>query len=947
MAAGTADPSFAEAERRVIEVVRALALEVGGARAERAVAPRASLDGDVGLGSLEKVELLSRLEVAFGRRLDDRYVCLDTPRDFAALIAGGAAPEAGPEAAAEPAAERLGPATPAPPSRTIQEALWARADREPARTHVWMRADDEPERAITYGALRDEAAAVAGALAERGLRRGQAVALMLPTGLDFLAAFHGVLLAGGIPVPIYPPARLDRLEEYAARQAAILADAGAAFLLTIDRARAVAALLQPKAPSLGQVATVRELVDMAASWGSPDGAGSDAAFIQYTSGSTGAPKGVLLTHDNLLSNLGAVGDALRMTPDDVGGSWLPLYHDMGLIGSWLFCLHAGLPIAIMSPLAFLSRPERWLRMIHDHRVTLSPAPNFAYELCARKIPDAALEGLELSSWRVALNGAEPVSPETIERFVARFSACGFRRETMFPAYGLAENSVALCFPPPGRGPVIDEVDRTAFARDGRAEPWAGNGAPLRFVSVGKAVLGHEVRVVDERGAELPERAVGRLVFRGPSMTPGYFNKPEATEAIRVEGGFLDTGDLAYRAGGEIHVTGRRKDLIIKAGRNFVPQEIEEAASAVAGVRRGCVVAFGAARDGLGTERLVVVAETRASGAGDRESIERAIVSAVNAAVGVPPDAVELAPPGAVPKTSSGKIRRTATRDLYLAGALGRAAGTTASTKLRLLAGAAADGTRRLAHSLRRAAFAAWLAVLGVAVVAVFWPPVALARSQALAFSLGRRAARTLFGLGGCRLRAEGLEHLGGGPYVLACNHTSFADVLALMAMLPEGFVFLAKKEIARWPIIGAFIRAGRHLTVDREDVERSVADAAAVTRALAEGTSVLIFPEGTFSAGPGLRPFRLGAFRTAVETGRPVVPMAVRGARRVLRDKTLIPRPGPIDLWIGEPQRPRGEGWAATVDLRDRVFADIARHCGEPRLDVVPGPPRKAPAAAR
>jgi 1-acyl-sn-glycerol-3-phosphate acyltransferase len=222
--------------------------------------------------------------------------------------------------------------------------------------------------------------------------------------------------------------------------------------------------------------------------------------------------------------------------------------------------------------------------------------------------------------------------------------------------------------------------------------------------------------------------------------------------------------------------------------------------------------------------------------------------------------------------------------------------------------------------------------------------VALLRSQALAFSLGRRAARTLFLLGGCRLQVEGLEKLAGGPFVLACNHTSFADVLALMAMLPEGFVFLAKKEILGWPIVGSFIAAGRHLTVDRADAERSVADAAAVTRALSEGTSVLIFPEGTFSAAPGLRPFRLGAFRTAVETGRPVVPMAIRGARRVLRDKTLIPRPGPIDLWIGEPQRPRGEGWSATVDLRDRVFAEIAARCGEPRLDVVPGPPRRAAA---
>jgi 1-acyl-sn-glycerol-3-phosphate acyltransferase len=624
----------------------------------------------------------------------------------------------------------------------------------------------------------------------------------------------------------------------------------------------------------------------------------------------------------------------------VGASWLPLYHDMGLIGSWLFCLHAGLPIAIQSPLAFLTRPERWLRAIHEHRVTLSPAPNFAYELCARKIPDRALEGLDLSSWRVALNGAEPVNPDTIDRFVRRFEPYGFRREAMFPAYGLAENSVALCFPPPGRGPLIDAVDRESFERKGVAAPSTGGAPPLRFASVGTAVRGHEVKVVDAAGAEVADRVVGRLVFRGPSMTSGYFRQPEATEAIRGAGGFLDTGDLAYHAGGETYVTGRSKDLIIKAGRNLVPQEIEEVASGVDGIRKGCVVAFGVGREGLGTEELVIVAETRVTAPGERDALEAKVVGRVASAIGLPPDAVVLAAPGAVPKTSSGKIRRSATRDLYLAGGVRPPRGSR-RLRLRLAAGAAAHEIRDRLAVARRALYLSWLAVLAPSVVAVFWPPVAVFRRQSLAFGLGRAAARALFRLGGCRLRADGVENVRGGPYVLACNHTSFADVLALMALLPQGFVFLAKKEITGWPIISSFIAAGGHLTVDREDVGRSVADAGRITRTLDDGTSVLIFPEGTFTATPGLRPFRLGAFRTAVDSGRPVVPMALRGARRVLRDKTFLPRPGPIDLWVGAPVHPRGTDWAAVVELRDRVAAEIARHCGEPRLDVVPGPLRK------
>jgi fatty-acyl-CoA synthase len=942
MATETTPQSFEAAEEQVLAVIRGLAEEVGGGRAARAVAPKASLDRDIGLGSLEKVELLVRLEAAFGRTFDDRYLALDTPREFARLLVdvdGGIAPC---PAAAAPAADvRLEPATPAASVNTIHESLWSRADEHPLRPHVYLREDDGTETTITYGRLRDEAAAVAGALRERGVARGDTVALMLPTGLDFLAAFHGILLAGGIPVPIYPPARLDRLEEYAARQSAILADAGVTVLLTVARARAVAALLRPRVPSLRDVATVRELADAGAPWIEPGGRGSDPAFIQYTSGSTGAPKGVLLTHANLLANVVAVGAALRMTPVDVGAIWLPLYHDMGLIGSWLFCMHAGLPIAIQSPLSFLSRPERWLWTIHDRRATLSPAPNFAYELCVKKIPDRALEGLDLSSWRVALNGAEPVNPETIDRFVKRFEPYGFRREAMMPVYGLAENTVAVCFPPPGRGPVVDAIERDVFERERRAAPWSGNGsAPLRFVSVGQAVQGHEVRIVDDGGLQVADRTVGRLVFRGPSMTSGYFHKPEATAAIRVADGFLDSGDLAYRADGEFYVTGRRKDLIIKAGRNLVPQEIEEIASTVEGIRKGCVVAFGIDRPALGTEELVIVAETRASQPAAREALQAKVIERVATAIGVPPDTVVLARPGAVLKTSSGKIRRAATRDHYIAGALGQSGGTSLATRLRLFAGAAAAALGDRAAAAARAGYAAYVAVLGVLIVGVFWTPVALVRRQSLAFGLGRTAARWLFRLGGCRLRVEGVERLQGGPYVLTCNHTSFADVLALMAMLPQGFVFLAKKEITGWPVIGSFIKAGRHLTVDREDAAHSVADAGKIGRALAEGTSVLIFPEGTFTTSPGLRPFRLGAFQTAVDVGRPVVPMALRGARRVLRDKTLVPRPGPIELWIGEPLHAQGTGWNAVVDLRDRVAAAIAQHCGEPRLDVVPGPLR-------
>jgi 1-acyl-sn-glycerol-3-phosphate acyltransferase len=949
-AAGAPGPRPEAVLERVLDVVRALARETGGPRAEHAVSPGASLDREVGLGSLERVELVARLERAFGRALDDRFLGLDTASSLARALEDGqgALPlrlEAREEA--QGAAADVGTGV-----RTLHESLWRHAVLDPSRVHVFLRAGaeglfDATEEVVTYGRLREEAAAVAGGLRERGVARGDTVALMLPTGLDFLRSFLGVLLARAVPVPIYPPVRLDRLEEYAVRQSAILRDAGARLLVTIPRARPVASLLKPAVPTLAGVVTAGDLAASGPPVPGPEGEGSDPALIQYTSGSTGQPKGVLLTHDNLLANIGAIGAGLAMRATDVGVSWLPLYHDMGLIGSWLLCLHRGIPLTLLPPTAFLARPERWLWAIHQRRATLSPAPNFAYELCARRIPDEALEGLDLSSWRAAFNGAEPVSPGTLARFARRFGPFGFRPEAMTPAYGLAECSVGLAVSPAGRGPRVDRVAREPFQREGRAVA-AGptDQAALEFVSAGRELPGHEVRIVDEAGTDVAERTVGRLVFRGPSMTSGYYRQPEATAAIALPGGWLDSGDLAYRADGEIHVCGRRKDVIIKGGRNLVPQEIEEAAAAVEGVRRGCVVAFGVENPALGTEGLVVVAETRTTDPDEQERLMGAVTERVAEAVELPPDRVVLVPPGAVPKTSSGKVRRADAKAQYLAGTLGRPPRTTLAQRARLLAAACGEAVRRWARGARRALYAGWLAVALSLLLLPTWLLVAVVPSRRLAFALSRFAARAGLRLAGCRLEAEGLERLPRrGPLVLASNHASYADVSTLLALLPSGFLFVAKREVLRFPLVGAFVRRCGHLTVDRWDALQSVSDADVVGQALRAGETVLFFPEGTFVAATGLRPFRLGAFMAAALASAPVVPLALRGTRHVMRGDWGLPRPGRISLWVGEPVAPDGTDMAALVRLRARVADAIAAHCGEPRLDLVAAGPERPPSA--
>jgi len=937
-AASSAAPGVREAaEERVLDVVRQLLTELGGTRALRAASPAASLERDLGLGSLERVELLLRLESAFGRSLDESCLQIDTPAGLARVLLEAGAPER-----LEPVSRGsiLGPAAVVAAAPTVHEALWRRAQAEPDRPHVYLREEDGRELTITYGQLLAEAAAIAGGLRERGVRPGETVALMLPTGLDFLRSFQGILMARAIPVPIYPPVRLDRLEEYARRQSAILADAQVRMLVTIERGRPVASLLKAAVPSLVEVTTAAALAAVGASAAAPEGAGADPAFIQYTSGSTGSPKGVLLTHDNLLANIRAIATALDAQPTDVGASWLPLYHDMGLIGTWLFCMRQGIPLALMSPLTFLTRPERWLWAIHERRATLSAAPNFAYELCVRRIPDSALEGLDLSSWRCALNGAEPVSVETLDRFARRFARYGFRREALTPVYGLAENSVALTVPPAGRGPRVARVAREPFAREGRAEPAGEDDAgALAFVSVGTPIAEHEVRILDDEGADAPDRTVGRLVFRGPSMMQGYFRQPEATDAIRVADGWLDSGDLAFRADGEIHIAGRRKDLIIKAGRNLVPQEVEEVASEVEGIRKGCVVAFGVNHPRLGTESLVVVAETRETDGARREALVAAVTDRVSAAIGLPPDAVALVPPGAVPKTSSGKIRRADTKRMYEEGALGAPRGASVWQRARLVAAAGWSELRPRLRSVPRGLYAAYLMAVAAGLVLFGWLPAMLAPRRTAA-ALGRWVARTGVRLAGVRAAVEGLENLRGpGPFILAANHCSYADVPVLMSLLPVDYLFVAKKEVRGWPLVGAFVRKVGHLTVDREDAQQSLADAGEVAHALEAGRSVLFFPEGTFGAAAGLRPFRLGAFKLAVDTGVAVVPLALRGTRRVLRGDGRLPRPGSVRLWIGPPIAAEGEGWRAVVGLRDRVADAVAAHCGEPRLDVVAGGP--------
>ena len=915
-------------EQKVLDVVAELVTELRAGE-RTTVARGESLEADLGISSLERVELLLRLERAFGVRLGDvAMTSARTPADLASAIA-----EAG-DIPAERQPERRLAGVPASTSAatagTIVEALAWHAERVPDRVHIRLREESGEETPLTYGWLWRAAQAIAGGLAERGLGRGDKIAIMLRTEQRFFPTFIGTLMAGCVPVPLYPPFRLDRIEEYVHRQVAILRNAEARILVTFGEVARVAGLLVQQVPSLDSVATPESL-DGEPRRPAPATPG-DPALIQYTSGSTGQPKGVLLSHDNLLANIRALVCRFDITSRDVGVSWLPLYHDMGLIGAWLGPLYFGAPLALMSPLAFLARPVRWLRALDAHRGTLSPAPNFAFDLCTKRIADDELDGLDLSSVRVLLNGSEPVSPETLHRFIERFARYGLDPGAVYPVYGLAECSLGLSTPALGSAIRIDRVRRERFQAAGHAEPApdADSGA-LRFVSCGRVLPDHELAVFGDDGSPAPERVQGRVRFRGPSTTRGYYRNPEATRDLVGADGWLDSGDLGYVADGDLFLTGRAKDLIIKAGRNFYPHEAEAVAGGVPGVRTGCVAAFGVTDPDRGTEQFVVLAETRATGDAARAALAQAVSREVGLALGVSPDRVVLAPPGSVAKTSSGKIRRGATRDAWLAGRIGRGRAGMAAQWLRLGAASIRAALAEWSGRAARGLFTGYVLAVVAATAPIGWGLLLAIPRGGGGDRIVGRWNRLVMRLGACPLDVVGREQVPANvPVVFVANHASFIDSTVMMSALPAAVRFAVKARLGTYPLIGLAIRKGNHIPLGKRDQSERVEDAAAIRAPLDAGTSLFVFPEGTFQAAPRLLPFRLGAFRAAVDAGCPVVPVAIRGTRHIWPAGTWLLRRGRVTVTFGAPLRASGSGWAEIVRLRDEARQFISAHCGEP-----------------
>jgi fatty-acyl-CoA synthase len=556
------------------------------------------------------------------------------------------------------------------PRSTLIEGLDAATAAGDALGFTFIQ-DDDSHRTIGFRSIVELATERGRRLRARGIVKGDRVALIIPEADEFVLSFFSCAIEGVVAVPLYPPLSLARLDAYLDATIRILNSCGARLLITTPRAAKVLWSIAGRVPSLTDIVTVEALDSgPAAPAERIDIRPEDPLFLQFTSGSTAAPKGVRVSHRKLCANgLSIMRDGLKVLHGrDKGVSWLPLYHDMGLIGFVLSPMLWQFPVVFLPTLTFLRRPSAWLDTLHTHRGTVTFGPNFAFARLLKRVTDAELDRWDLSCVRVLGCGAEPINASVLRQFCDRFARAKLRPEAVVPAYGMAEATLAMTFKRQSQRIRIDTIDPDAAFERGEAIPTApGTEGQLEVVSCGRAFPNHEIAVFDEQGAALPDRKIGEIRFRGPSVASGYFETLDDPSST-FDGNWLHTGDLGYVVDGEVFISGRKKDVVIVNGKNYYPQALEWVVEETPHIRKGNAVVFSV--PGETSEELVIVAETAA----DKEQhmlIQRAVIRNVQQSTGLVAREVVLLGVGVLPKTSSGKVQRRKTREHYLSGLLGR------------------------------------------------------------------------------------------------------------------------------------------------------------------------------------------------------------------------------------------------------------------------------------
>jgi acyl-CoA synthetase (AMP-forming)/AMP-acid ligase II len=505
----------------------------------------------------------------------------------------------------------------------------------------------------------------ASVLCSHKISKGDLVAILAPNGSFFLHNFLGIQRAGGIPVTLYAPVTTHRIDEYKKQLIALLNLAQVKGLIIAREFfdDGLAPTIS-EVPSLSFVLTEEDFnCNFMDNLPPINTDGESLALIQFTSGTTSFKRGVMVRHRNMLNNVQALALSTGMKPDERMVSWLPLAHDMGLVGATMTSLVYGFPLLLMTPFRFVVKPVSWLQAITNFRGTITYAPNFGFQRCVNKIKESDLKNLNLSSLRITICGAEPVLKATVDSFCSRFAPYGFRKEAFFPGYGLAEYTLAVSLKPPGEDVTYDEIDYELLSTKAKAVKATSSSHTITVCSVGHIVPGAEVKIVDESGRQVPDNTVGEIIVRGESVAAGYYRNEELTEKT-FRNGWLYTGDHGYLSDNQLYITGRKKDLIIYSGRNYYPQDLEQALLEVDGIRPGCIAALSMTSESEGTERIVVVAEVKPS-AKDHPSIVKICHQKIRDRLGISVDEIFLAPPHFIQQTTSGKISRTHTKNEYL------------------------------------------------------------------------------------------------------------------------------------------------------------------------------------------------------------------------------------------------------------------------------------------
>lgn len=548
---------------------------------------------------------------------------------------------------------------------TLTDAIVELAQRFPDYECLIVLDRDAQEQRTSLGQFWQRAKSAQALFEAKGLAPGDHALLILPTGGDLIATYFGVMLAGGIPALAASPSnRISQHGDYVRFVGRVLGNAGARFVLAGDEVAAVLEAAPTGAFGGASLLRASEIRDLPASEfpATVPASGDAIATIQYSSGTTGEPKGVMLSHRAMLNYMRLLRDGVGLRSDDVNVNWAPLYHDMGLFGAFLLPLLCGCPTVLIPTMDFLRNPALWLWALHGYGGAVSWAPNFAYSLCAKRIEDEDIEGLDLSSWRIAFNASEPVLAHTVKAFAERFAPYGYRPEAMTAAWGLAETVMVGTAHPVDQAPLVDHVDRGRLATEGVAEPTAGEGVSL--VATGRALPGVELQIRDvETGALLPDRHVGEIWLRSNCLFEGYQNDPELTARIFVDG-WIDSGDRGYLVGEDLFFVSRGKDLIVIGGEKYAPHDVETSINRVPGVREGCAVAFGVTNVETGTEEVGAVVETRLTDEEALRELKRAVRREVTRTIGIGIRHLHLVAPGGISKTTSGKLARGATKDRY-------------------------------------------------------------------------------------------------------------------------------------------------------------------------------------------------------------------------------------------------------------------------------------------